>query len=222
MLARDLKPGDPLHWRIEDPDTKEMFTYYAVVVNGGEGSIECALVYDLDANTKCFDEGGSKRDTDEHNVRLKHAPPPFKDLAEKDGARGVYVYADMSDLLELDDEIMALLDIDMPDGGYPVHEEDMAYIRDHPWRDEKAVDFFRPEDLDDGFDETMGSLLDKIAEVENAGINASWRDWGCNSGADRNAESKEQAPVPASVRKVFELAGRDMPGHDAGKDMELG
>lgn len=114
---------------------------HGVVIRSDDTGVTVVPVFDLDNNMRCFDEGRSIRERDEHNVRLKSCPPPFTLLcafAERDN--GCYAYADPGSMCHMSIGETSAYGMIPIDDGAKISERDMADIKDHPWRDEKQAD----------------------------------------------------------------------------------
>lgn len=166
MITSDLHPGDPLHWQEYDAYKREIRHRYAVVIDEPTSCVNCVEVFRVRQDTLCFDEGGSNQREHGDNVRLKHAPPPFSELARQSAINGVYAYAKLSEPIRVDDNFLKIYQPDKPDNGFRVHDKDMADILDHPWREEKVL----------GLGEALesGSLLELIADDAVPSYDEAW------------------------------------------------
>lgn len=166
MIMSDLHPGDPLHWCEYDCELNSHVDYYAVAVKESAGAMACVPVFYIEPDTKCFDEGGSNQKDHGDNVRLKHAPPPFSELAAWSSVKGVYAFAKLDQPIRVDDNFLKTYQPDKPDNGFRVHDKDMADILDHPWNEEKSLGL--GEELE------TGSLLELIADDAVPSYDESW------------------------------------------------
>lgn len=108
---------------------------YGVVTRCRDESIDVTPVFSVASDTVCYDESGSIRGRDEHNVKLRSCPPPFSMLCIMGGTGQCYALADPNAAFTFYEDDLPLLDI--LDDGDKISEKDLAEIFDHPWRDEK-------------------------------------------------------------------------------------
>ena len=205
MIISELSVGTPLHWVETDPRTGERRDRYAVAVRGAVDAMDCVEVFPLYPWNRCFDEGGADYGEHHDNVRLKHAPPPFLDLALEPGARGVYTYADLEHPIRVDDAFLSRFQPDMPDGGFPVHPDDIADILDHFWHGE--LSFGKDGFVFDDRDEELDSLVGSIDDSAEAAFSGDWKSF---------AQAQSPAPEASQSEAVARMLSAMPSDPDAG------
>lgn len=130
-MPMNFECGQGVSWFVgQDP-------YFGVVTGTGD-TLEIAPVFQADAGTRCYDEGGAAYANDRHKVRPRGCPPPFTlAYAFQLGNYGGYVDADPDRRVRVSTDTAMEAGIQIIDDGEKVPDEVLAAIYDHPWRDEK-------------------------------------------------------------------------------------
>ena len=111
---------------------------YGLVTACDGGQVEFAPVRRADRTTRCFDEGGSKYDTDRYKVRPRGCPPPFTLAYGFDfDIYGAYIDARPIARQYADERDVASSGLTVVDDGEKVSAEVLANTLDPVWRDEK-------------------------------------------------------------------------------------
>lgn len=111
---------------------REQYDGYGVIIRVNPDSIDYVEAYAVDKFTKCYDDAGAIKEKHKDNVRIKHCPPPFKELSQGVSG-GVYVVADMDNLLTFTRTDIEINHVRVIDDGIQIDDADMHEIVNHPW-----------------------------------------------------------------------------------------
>ncbi len=132
----------PLNFEPGQGVTFDMFggdIAYGVVARCDGSTAEVALLHEADSDTRCYDEGGSKYETDRHKVRPRGCPPPFRfAYGFVFGDHGAYIDADPAAMVRVDEALAAEYNMCLVGDENPNVAPDVKRaLLDHQWWDEK-------------------------------------------------------------------------------------
>ena len=131
-MPLSFEPGQGVVWFAESD------RQYGIVTACDGETVEFAPLFDAARETRCFDEGGSKYDTDRYKVRPRGCPPPFTLTYGIDfGPYGAFIDADPVDRMRVDEQVAIEVGLCVSDDGDKSLDEVLANTLNPVWRDEK-------------------------------------------------------------------------------------
>lgn len=146
MRICDLRVGDALEWQLDSEYKNNSGTRYGVVLKISKDKKKAIIadVFENDNRLKCYDEKDALPTRDRDNVRLKHAPPPFRRISGTIPADKPFGVHDPKHPTIIDDAFLDSKRVKYEDlWCNRLDQRDIAELLNHPWPAQKELEATR-------------------------------------------------------------------------------